>query len=90
MVTGPLTVSVVRESHQRGAIMLDRRRVRPLSEALAMMPGLCHRLLVEHVPDPSGHRCRACTTPGTGTPGAAWPCRIRDAAEAAQSLTRPA
>ena len=66
--------------------MFDERRVRPLSEALASMPGLRNRLLVDHVPDATGHRCRACTTPGTGTPGASWPCRIRDAAEAAQLL----
>lgn len=70
--------------------MLDEWRARSVSEALAMMPGLRNRLLAEHVPDASGHRCRACTTPGTGTPGAAWPCRIRDAAEAAQPHIRPA
>jgi hypothetical protein len=70
--------------------MLDERRARSVSEALALMPVLRNRLLAEHVPDASGHRCRACTTPGTGTPGTAWPCRIRDAAEAAQSPIRPA
>jgi hypothetical protein len=60
---------------------------RPLSAALAAMPDLRNRLLADLVPDASGHRCRACTTPGTGTPGAHWPCRIREAAEAAQATT---
>lgn len=57
----------------------------PLAEALAVMPVLWTQLLVEHVPDSAGRRCCACTTAGTGSPGAAWPCRIRDAAEAAQA-----
>ena len=67
--------------------MIYEPRPRPLSEALASMPDLRDRLLANHVPDPSGHRCQACTTPGTGTPGAHWPCRIREAAEAAQVTT---
>jgi hypothetical protein len=70
-----------------GAIMIYEPRPRPLSEALAGMPDLRNRLLADHVPDETGHRCRACTTPGTGTPGAHWPCRIREAAEAAQGTT---
>ena len=49
------------------------------------MPALWGRLLAEHTPDPTGRRCQACTTAGTGSPGAAWPCRIRDAAESARA-----
>lgn len=49
------------------------------------MPDLWGRLLAEHTPDPTGRRCQACTTAGTGSPGAAWPCRIRDAAESART-----
>ena len=67
--------------------MIYESRPRPLSAALAAMPDLRNRLLADHVPDASGHRCRACNTPGTGTPGAHWPCRIREAAEAAQATT---
>ena len=67
--------------------MIYELRPRPLSEALAAMPDLRNRLLADHVPDATGHRCRACTTPGTGTPGTHWPCRIREAAEAAQVTT---
>ena len=54
-------------------------------DVLKAMPELWGRLLAEHQPDPTGKRCRACTTAGTGSPGAAWPCRIRDAAEAARA-----
>lgn len=54
-------------------------------DVLKAMPVLWGRLLAEHQPDPTGKRCRACTTAGTGSPGAAWPCRIRDAAEAARA-----
>jgi hypothetical protein len=52
---------------------------------LAEMPDLWARLLAEHIPDPTGTRCRACTTAGTGSPEAAWPCRIRDLAAAARA-----
>ena len=54
-------------------------------DVLKAMPELWGRLLTEHQPDPTGKRCRACTTAGTGSPGAAWPCRIRDAAESARA-----
>lgn len=54
-------------------------------EVLAQMPNLCARLLAEHVPDRTGTRCRSCTTAGTASPTAAWPCRIRDLAEAART-----
>ena len=67
--------------------MIYEPQHRPLSAALAAMPDLRNRLLAAHVPDASGRRCRACTTPGTGTPGEHWPCRIREAAEAAQATT---
>jgi hypothetical protein len=62
-----------------------RQRQIAFIEELGAMPDLWARLLTEHVPDPSGTRCRACTTVGTGSPGAAWPCRIRDVAEAARA-----
>src|SRR3954451_19643051 len=68
--------------------MIYEARPRPLSEALAAMPDLRNRLLADHVPDASGHRCRACTTPGTGTPGAHWPSRIREAAALAHHSSR--
>jgi hypothetical protein len=83
----PLPRSAVLDISPAGATMIYEPRPRPLSQALAAMPDLRNRLLAEHVPDASGHRCRACTTPGTGTPGAHWPCRIREAAEAAQVTT---
>ena len=54
------------------------------ADVLSSMPVLWARLIAEHVPDPTGRRCRACTTAGTGTPGAAWPCGIRDAADGAR------
>jgi hypothetical protein len=57
----------------------------PFGDVLYAMPALWGRLLAEHTPDPTGRRCQACTTAGTGSPGAAWPCRIRDAAESART-----
>lgn len=57
----------------------------PFSVALSPMPALWARLLAEHIPDPTGRRCQACTTAGTGSPGTAWPCRIRDAADSART-----
>jgi hypothetical protein len=63
----------------------EERRPVPFVDVLYAMPALWGRLLVEHVPDPSGRRCQACTTAGTGSPGASWPCRIRDAAESAKA-----
>jgi len=56
-----------------------------LADVLGAMPELWTRLLTEHIPDPTSKRCRACTIAGTGTPGAAWPCRIRDLAESAKA-----
>jgi hypothetical protein len=61
------------------------RRHDEFVDILAGMPELWQRLLVDHVPHPGGKRCRACTVPGTGSPGAPWPCSIRDAAEAARA-----
>lgn len=55
------------------------------ADVLSAMPALWTRLLRQHVPDPTGRRCRACTTAGTGTPAATWPCRIRSAAETART-----
>jgi hypothetical protein len=55
------------------------------AEVLGSMPALWKRLIDEHRPDATGIRCRACTMAGTGTLGAAWPCRIRDVAESARA-----
>jgi hypothetical protein len=63
----------------------EERRPVPFVDVLYAMPALWGRLLTEHTPDPTGRRCQACTTAGTGSPGAAWPCRIRDAAESARA-----
>jgi hypothetical protein len=63
----------------------EKRQPVPFAAELSAMPALWTRLLAEHLPDPTGRRCQACTTAGTGSPGTAWPCRIRDAAEAAQA-----
>ena len=57
----------------------------PFADALYPMPALWERLLAEHIPDPTGRRCQACTTAGTGSPGTPWPCRIRDVAEGART-----
>jgi hypothetical protein len=43
--------------------------------ALAGMPDVVERLLDAHQDDGTG-RCRACTTPGRGTPKTVWPCGI--------------
>jgi hypothetical protein len=42
---------------------------------LATMPDVIDKLSAEHVPTAEG-RCRACTTPGRGTPNARWPCSM--------------
>jgi hypothetical protein len=55
------------------------------AEVLGTMPALWARLIDQHISDPTGTRCQACTTAGTGSPGAAWPCRIRDVAESART-----
>jgi hypothetical protein len=58
-----------------------------LARELAGLPEITGRLLALHVPDGQG-RCRACTTPGTGMPGAAWPCVLHFYASAAEAITR--
>lgn len=60
---------------------MNRRAWQRLITVLAADVELCGRLLSAHVD--VGGRCRACTTPGTGTPGARWPCVIERAANAA-------
>lgn len=55
---------------------------------LAAHPDAVARLIRDHVPDPH-QRCRACTTPGTGTPHAHWPCILAGLARAAAGLTPP-
>ncbi|MCY7344045.1 MAG: hypothetical protein LH603_19965 [Pseudonocardia sp.] len=56
-----------------------------LAELIATEPGAPGRLLAVHVSDGAG-RCRGCTTPGTGTPLAPWPCSIHFYASAAAEL----
>lgn len=53
---------------------------------LAAMPDVADRLLIAHIPDEHG-RCRACSTPGTGTPQAAWPCTLHASASAARRVS---
>jgi hypothetical protein len=66
-----------------------RRAVnRPPSDiavVLADMPDVVAALIRDHVPDARG-RCRACGTPGTGTPHLPWPCPLRRIADAARKL----
>lgn len=57
-----------------------------LVAVLATMPDSIARLLAEHQPDPQSGRCRACTTPGSGTPAAQWPCPVYRLAEQAQQV----
>lgn len=52
---------------------------------IAAQPGGPNRLLRRHQPD-GNRRCRGCTTPGTGTPGAEWPCSIHVFAQLAARL----
>ena len=63
---------------------VDEQPPAPFAEALYPMPTLWKRLIAEHIPAPTGRRCQACTTAGTGSPGTPWPCRIRDVAEGAR------
>ena len=53
--------------------------------ALAGMPDVVRRLLDAHRDDGNG-RCRACTTPGRGTPHTVWPCGIAAIAAAAAGI----
>lgn len=57
----------------------------PVAVALADMPDVVAALLRDHVPDALG-RCRACGTPGTGTPYVRYPCSLREIAEAARKI----
>lgn len=54
---------------------------------LAGLPGVTQRLLALHVSDGHG-KCCACTTPGTGMPGARWPCSLHFYAAAAEEIRR--
>lgn len=58
-----------------------------IARELAGLPGITQRLLVLHVSDGHG-KCRACTTPGTSIPGAAWPCSLHFYAAAAEQIRR--
>ncbi len=58
-----------------------------VAQELARLPETTRRLLAVHVPDERG-RCRGCTAPGTGMPGAAWPCVLHFYASAAEEIRR--
>lgn len=62
--------------------------VRQMTRVMAASPQLCRELLRRHTPDPSGKRCVSCTTGGTGTPAARWPCALYELADRAQELQR--
>lgn len=62
-------------------------RMTDVATELAGLSGVARRLLALHVPAENG-RCRACTTPGTGLPGAAWPCVLHFYATAANEMHR--
>ena len=53
-----------------------------LAVQLGRLSGVAQRLLAVHTSDQYG-RCRGCTTPGTGQPGAVWPCALHFYASAA-------
>ncbi|GAA1269529.1 hypothetical protein GCM10009609_35750 [Pseudonocardia aurantiaca] len=56
-----------------------------VAHLLAGMPGAVARLSAEH--RDGGHgRCRACTTPGQGTPRDPWPCSMAKLAQAARRI----
>lgn len=68
---------------------MTRNGYRRFVAALAAMPDVWRRLLAAHV-DAGNGRCRACTTPGRGTPQAAWPCSLHKlATQAAATHGRP-
>lgn len=56
-----------------------------LAAVLAAMPAVTARLLADHRDDGRG-RCTGCTTPGTGTPRAEWPCTLYRLAREAQRI----
>lgn len=58
---------------------------RQFAEILSVMPDVFRKLRAEHVAAGCG-RCRACTVPGTGTPGVAWPCPMRKMADLARDI----
>ncbi len=61
---------------------------RSFAAELGTMPDVIERLTEVHRPTVDGRHCRACTTPGRGTPMIKWPCPIavlaREAAESAR------
>lgn len=61
-----------------------------LAGALAEMPDTIEKLLATHRGslDDTLPRCVACTEPGTGRPGAPWPCSIHGLATLANELRR--
>ena len=60
-----------------------------LAVQLGRLSGVAQRLLVVHVADHRG-RCQGCTTPGTGLPGAVWPCALHFYASAAAAAAAAA
>ena len=57
-----------------------------VARLLREQPQIVATLLARHVPDERG-RCRGCTSGGTGTPQARWPCSLHFYATAAREPT---
>ncbi len=74
--------ALARRMNAEHALPVDDGGVDRIAAELARLPGVARRLLVLHVPDEQA-RCRECTVPGTGLPGAAWPCALHFYAAAA-------
>jgi hypothetical protein len=53
--------------------------------ALSGRKDVIERLTADHVPDAEG-LCRACTTPGRGTPQKKWPCSLWTLANDARTV----
>jgi hypothetical protein len=65
----------------RHALHVRRRAMsalvwRAFAAELGTMPDVIERLSAIHRPTADGRHCRACTTPGRGTPNTPWPCPI--------------
>lgn len=55
-------------------------------EELATRLDVIERLMTDHRPNAAG-LCVGCTTPGLGTPRAAWPCALWSVADAARQVS---
>jgi hypothetical protein len=69
--------------HVRRAVV--NRAPSDIALVLAEMPDVVEALIREHTPDERG-LCRACGTPGTGTPHLPWPCPLRVIADTARRI----